>query len=532
MIRLRQIEVLVEEDSYEKVVIECSSRLKIKKSDIIELKIVKKSVDARKNPLIYYSYIIDVLVMNEDSILNKCRNNKDIFKAPLEEYKITLVGDKVLKHRPIIVGTGPCGLICAYMLASYGYKPLIIERGKCVDNRVKDVNEFWNNGKLDENSNVCFGEGGAGTFSDGKLNTLVKDKYFRQKKVFEILVENGAPEEILYEAKPHIGTDLLRGVVKNIRNKIIAMGGEFRFNTVLTNIIFNDGVVKSIVINNNIIIDSEIVVLAIGHSARDTFQMLYNKNINMIAKPFAVGVRVQHDQKMINRSQYGIDKHPILKEANYKLTYKSSNGRGVYTFCMCPGGYVVNASNENGGIVINGMSNYARDSGNANSAVIVTVGPDDYGKNPMDGVFFQRELERRAYEVGNGKIPVSLFEDYVNNKKSSSFGTIRPVFKGKYEFANINDIFPDYVNSALVEGICAFGKRINGYDSGDTIIAAPESRTSSPVRIIRDEMGEANYKGIYPAGEGAGYAGGITSAAIDGLITFEKIVSVYRGFNE
>lgn len=528
MIRLRQIKILVEEASDDKILSKCSFKLGIKRDDIIDFNIVKRSIDAREKPSIYYSYIIDVKVSNEKMILNRFKNNSDIFEAPIEEYKVNLCGRKVLNYRPVIVGAGPCGLFCAYMLASYGYKPIVIDRGKCIDDRVIDVEKFWNTLELDVNSNVQFGEGGAGTFSDGKLNTLVKDKYFRHKKVFEIFVENGANREILYEQKPHIGTDLLRDIIKNMRNKIISMGGEFRFNTCLTDIVIDNGRVKSIIVNDDYVINTDVLVLAIGHSARDTFYMLYNKKMEMVAKSFAVGIRIQHDQSMINKSQYGVSKHPILKEASYKLTYKSTSGRGVYTFCMCPGGYVVNASSEDGMVAVNGMSNYKRDTGNANSAVIVTVSPDDFGNSPMSGIEFQRNLERNAYNLCKGKIPISLYGDYVSNRKSNSFGKIKPVFKGEYEFANINEIFPTYINEALIEGINNFDKKIKGFAREDAIIAGPESRTSSPVRIIRDDNGEANYKGIYPAGEGAGYAGGITSAAIDGLITFEKIVSVYR----
>ena len=529
MIRLRQIDILVNNDSKKSILSKCAKKLGIKDKDIIDVNIVKKSIDARYKPNIYYSYIVDVDVRNEDKILKK-RGNNDIFKSPKEEYHVSLDGTKLLRNRPIIVGAGPCGLFCAYMLASYGYKPLVIERGKCVDDRVKDVEDFWNKGILCQNSNIQFGEGGAGTFSDGKLNTLVKDKKFRQKKVFEIFVECGAPAEILYDAKPHIGTDLLRNIVKNMRNKIISMGGEFRFNTILTNINIKEGRVVSIVVNEKEVIDTEVLVLAIGHSARDTFGMLYDKKFKMEAKPFAIGIRIQHDQKTINNSQYGVSESKVLKNASYKLTYKSKSGRGVYTFCMCPGGYVINASNNADGLAINGMSNYARDSGNANSAVIVTIVPDDYGKNPMDGIEFQRKLEKAAYQACSGKIPISLFKDYADNKISFDFGKIKPVFKGDYEFYNLNKILPDYINEALIEGIYAFDKKIKGFASRDAIVAVPETRTSSPVRIIRDEMGESNYKGIYPAGEGAGYAGGITSSAIDGIVTFEKIVSLYKGF--
>lgn len=529
MIRLRQVDVLVSDDDYGSLRDKVASKLRINSDDILEIKVVKRSVDARRKPVIYYSYVVDVEVEDEDRVLRKNKNN-DIFVVGDEEYEALVTGDKRLINRPIIIGAGPCGLFCAYMLASYGYKPLVIDRGMDIDSRVIDVEEFWNKGILKKNSNVQFGLGGAGTFSDGKLNTLVKDKNFRQKKVFEILVENGAPEDILYDSKPHIGTDILRTVVKNIRNKIILMGGEFRFNTCFTDFNIENGKLVSIVVNDNEIINTEVLVLAIGHSARDTFEMLYNKKVNMEAKPFAVGVRIQHNQEMINMSQYGVWKHDVLGEASYKLTYRTSSGRGVYTFCMCPGGYVVNASSEEGRLAVNGMSNRARESGNANSAVIVTVSPDDYGYNPLDGVCFQRELESRAYQIGKGMIPVSLFGDYLNNKVSSDFGSVKPVFKGGYCFGNVNDIFPDYINDSLKEGISNFGKKIAGFDNDDAIICGVESRTSSPVRIIRNEEGMSNYYGIYPSGEGAGYAGGITSAAIDGLVTFEKIISVYKLF--
>jgi hypothetical protein len=528
MIRVRQIKIKVEENNKENLVKKCASKLKIKDNQIKKLKIIKRSIDARKKPVIYYSYIVDLDVYNEDKILTKLKNNQDIIKVENNEYTVAITGTNYLNKRPIIVGAGPCGLIAAYMLSKYGYNPIILERGKKVEERVKDIEEFWNNNTLNINSNVQFGEGGAGTFSDGKLNTLIKDKDNRQRKVFEIFVENGAPKEILYESKPHIGTDLLRNVIINIRKKIINFGGEFRFNSTLTDINHKNNKLTSITVNNNEIIDTDILILAIGHSSRDTFKMLYNKKITMKPKPFAIGVRIQHPQIMINKSQYGQEFHPKLKAANYKLTYKSKSGRGVYTFCMCPGGYVINASSEENMLTINGMSNYNRDSENANSAIIVTVGPDDYGTNPLDGIEFQRTLERKAYELGKGKIPISLFKDYKENTISTSFGNINPVFKGNYKFTNVNEIFPDYINESLKEGIIYFNNKIKGFSSDDAIISAPEARTSSPVRIVRDDFGETNIKGIYPAGEGAGYAGGITSAAIDGLITFEKIVATYK----
>lgn len=531
VIRLRQIKVRVSNKAMDEVMDIVARRLGIKVSDIVSFKVVKRSIDARRKPDLYYSYIVDVLVDNENSVFNKVRSSNDILMVSDEEYKFEAKGSKKLENRPVVVGSGPCGLICGYMLALYGYKPIIIERGKNVLERDKDVNLFWKTGKLDNNSNIQFGEGGAGTFSDGKLNTLIKDKNNYHKKVFSIFVENGAPSEILYENKPHIGTDLLKRVVSSIRNKIIELGGEVRFNTCLTDINISNNKLEAVVLNNKEVLPCDVLVLAIGHSARDTIRMLYKKKIEMKAKPFAVGIRIQHKQEMINLSQYGVKYHKLLKAASYKLTARSSDGRGVYTFCMCPGGYVINASSEQGGLCVNGMSNYNRDSGNANSAVIVTVSLDDYGTSPMDGIEFQRKIEHKAYELGRGKIPVSLFGDYKNNRISSMFGSVKPVFKGNYEFCNVNDMFPDYINNALKEGIISFDKKIKGFASDDAIIAGPEARTSSPVRIMRDDNGEASVLGIYPSGEGAGYAGGITSAAIDGLVTFERIASVYKNFS-
>ena len=527
MIRLRQVKILVDEYSYDKLVNKCLSILRINKYNLLDFNIYRRSIDARKKDNIIYSFIVDVKVKNEKNIIKK-NKNKDILYISDDElkYKFIPSGNNKLLHRPIIVGCGPCGLICGYMLASYGYRPIIIEQGMDVDTRDKDILEFWNNNKLNNRSNVQFGEGGAGTFSDGKLNTLVKDKNNYQRKVFEIFVENGAPSEILYDSKPHIGTDLLKGMVKNIRNKIISMGGSVRFNTKLTDVGIKDNKIEYVVVNDNERIDCDVLVLAIGHSARDTFYMLHDKGIDMENKAFAVGVRVEHNQDMINYNQYGNNKK--LGSASYKLTYKAGNGRGVYTFCMCPGGYVVNASSDNNMLCINGMSNYKRDSGNANSAIIVTINPNDYGNKLFDGIKYQEMLENKAYMIGNGNIPISLYKDYKNNSISNCFGSVLPRIKGNYEFANINDIFPSYINESLKEGIDYFGSKIDGFNNDDTLIEGVESRTSSPVRIIRDDMGEANIKGIYPSGEGCGYAGGITTSSVDGIVTFEKIASKYK----
>jgi len=530
MLRVRQIKVEVTSDNNDNLKKAIAKKLKIEVGQIKSFSIKKQSLDARNKKEIFYVYEVDVCLDNETEVLRK-NNSSDIMISPNEKYIFNITGLEKLKSRPVIVGSGPAGLFCAYLLAENGYKPLIIERGEKVEDRVKTVNEFWQTGKLNLNSNVQFGEGGAGTFSDGKLNTLVSDTNNRGKKVFEIFVECGAPKEILYSYKPHIGTDILVDVVKNMRNKIISMGGEFLYNTCLTDLVIENNNLKEIEINDNERISCDCLVLAIGHSSRDTFKMLFDKSIDMEAKPFAVGVRVQHSQDMINQSQYGDKYKDLLGSASYKLTYKASNGRGVYSFCMCPGGYVVNASSEDNKLAINGMSYHKRDSKNANSAIIVTIFPRDFGEHPLDGIKYQRRLEEKAYNLGNSRIPVQLLKDFVVNKNSTSFGKVEPIMKGDYKFTNLNDLLPKEVTESLKEAFPYFGRRIYGFDDGDTILAAIESRTSSPIRIIRNDSFESNIKGVYPCGEGAGYAGGITSASMDGIKVAEAIGTKFRPFD-
>src|SRR5574344_760285 len=522
MIRIRQIKV--DNNNMAHLKHKCASLLRVFDDDITSLTVVKQSIDARKKPLVFYVYEVDVKVNNEASVLAKT-NNKDIFKTPDEHYNFKITGLKVLKDRPVIVGAGPAGLFAAYLLAENGYKPIIIERGKKIEDRLEDVNKYWETGVLNTESNVQFGEGGAGTFSDGKLNTLKADKEYRGKKVFDTFVECGAPKDILVSNKPHIGTDLLSKVVVNMRNKIITMGGEFRYSTCLTGINYDNSITSIDTNKGNI--KCECLILAIGHSSRDTIKMLYHQLL-MEAKSFAVGIRIQHPQQMVNDEQYGFDAHK--GSATYKLTHTASDGRGVYTFCMCPGGYVVNSWSEDGMICTNGMSNYKRDSKNANSAVIVTVSPKDFGTSPLDGIEFQRKLEANAYKIGKGLIPIQLFDDYLNNRPSTSLGKVEPVIKGGYTLTDLNPIFPDYINKDLKEGILAMNHRLRGFSRDDAIIAGVEARTSSPVRIIRDDNGEANIKGIYPIGEGAGYAGGITSAAMDGVKVAEEVAKIYKRF--
>ena len=513
MIRVRQIKVSVKNDNIDKLYSELVRKLKINVNDIVNVKVVKKSIDARHKDNVCFVYEVDVDVKD----ISRIKFDNDVSMSVSNKYSYSLSGSLSLNNRPIIVGSGPCGLFCAYELAKEGYRPIVIERGEDMDNRVKTVNDFWNNGKFNSNSNVQFGEGGAGTFSDGKLSTQIKDKNNRIGEVLNIFVENGAPKEILYDYMPHIGTDKLRDVVKNMRNKIISMGGEFRYNSCLNDINIEDGRVKSIIVNDDVI-DCEILILAIGHSARDTFRMLHDRGIDMSNKPFAVGVRVMHSQDMISYNQFG-DFYKYLRPASYKLTYNTSSGRGVYSFCMCPGGYVVN-----------GMSNHDRESDIANSAIVVTVNESDYGTDLFDGVRFQEKLESSAYRLGNGLIPIQKYGDYVNGVKSSDFGKILPMVKGKYTFSDLNLLFNDDINRSLKEGINYFDGKIKGFNDSDVLLAGVESRTSSPIKIIRNEFFESNISGIYPAGEGCGYAGGIVSAAVDGIKVFESIVSKYKKF--
>lgn len=516
MIRIKGIRTkIVKELDLVKI---ASSKLNVSASEIKEVRISKKSIDARNKKLFSYVIDLDVEIDDEDKYLNNY-----ISKVTDESYKAPDSGDTCLNNRPVIIGAGPAGLFCAYELAKYGYKPLIIERGERVEERIKAVNEFWQNNNLNENSNVQFGEGGAGTFSDGKLNTLVKDKEYRMKEAFDIFVENGSPEEILYDSKPHIGTDKLREVIVSLRNKIISMGGNFLYNSLMEDIIINDGKVAGIMVNGELI-KTDILVLAIGHSARDTFKLLKEKGFILEPKPFAVGVRIIHPQKLINENQYPIN-YDFLPPASYKLTYTTKSNRGVYSFCMCPGGYVVNSSSIKGTIVVNGMSNYKRETGSANSAIVVTVSPSDFGKDVFAGINFQENLEKKAYALGKGFIPIQKYSDFKTNTISDI--SLNDV-KGKTYNANINDLFPPFINDALKEGIDHFDRLIPGFKEG--FILAPESRTSSPLRIVRGENLESNIKGVYPCGEGSGYAGGITTSAMDGIKVFEEIRKIYKPF--
>ncbi len=501
--------------------------LKISKEQLRSWRIAKQSIDARKKNEISYVYTVEAETGMDEKILKKIHQN-NIQYVKKKEYQFQVTGEKTLSHRPVIVGSGPAGLFCAYMLAKAGYAPIVLERGKTVEKRTKDVNAFWKGGSLNVQSNVQFGEGGAGTFSDGKLNTLVKDSFGRNRKVLEIFTAYGAPEEICYEGKPHIGTDILAEVIPAIRKDIESMGGTFLFETCMTDIVLKDGKIEKIQINHETWIDTEIAVLAIGHSARDTFAMLEAHQIPMEAKSFAVGFRVEHPQSMISISQYGEEAAKILAPAPYKVTAQGIGDRGVYSFCMCPGGYVVNASSEEKRLAVNGMSYYKRDSKNANSAIIVSVTPADFGgSGALAGVEFQRRLEEKAFMYGEGAIPQQLYGDFKRKQLSKAYGEFTSETCGNCSFGALHELFTEEINVSFIQGMESFARKIPNFNREDAILSGVESRTSSPVRIHRNETFQSEVAGIYPCGEGAGYAGGIMSAAMDGLKVAEAIAAMY-----
>lgn len=537
MLRLHQVKVKAKQGTLglEK---RAAELLQVPVKDILAIHIVRQSIDARRKPEIFYIYTLDVEVRNQESILRRFRGKENLVsRQEAVRYTFPASGMCKQEHPTVIIGLGPAGLFCGYFLALHGYQPVILERGKAVEERKKDVERFWATGKLDTFSNVQFGEGGAGAFSDGKLNTLVKDKDGRNGIVLETLVQFGAKESIRYEAKPHIGTDVLCQVVSRMRQEIIRLGGTVRFSSCVTELLTENGHVTGVVVNGKERLPCRQVVLACGHSARDTFSMLHDKMVPMEAKAFAVGLRVEHPQSMINVSQYGMADPGELGAAPYKVTAKASDGRGVYSFCMCPGGYVVNASSEEGRTAVNGMSYSGRSGENANSAIIVSVTPEDFGSDhPLAGIDFQRSLEERAFEIGGGKIPVQKYGDFcecVERKrglKTDSLHTerkLQPQCKGGYVFADVSRILPQACNEAIVEGMTVFGRQIKGFDRPDALLSGVESRTSSPVRILRDESLQSSIRGLYPCGEGAGYAGGITSAAMDGLRVAEAIAAEF-----
>lgn len=504
--------------------------LKLDNHSFLQYEIAKRSIDARKKPDLYYVYTVYAETKQEQQIVKRVHLNT-VSCNTRKQYQKPCAGDLPMRHRPVIVGAGPAGLFCAYLLTEMGYQPLVLERGSCVDKRQEDVSRFWETGILDTKSNVQFGEGGAGTFSDGKLNTAVKDPHERNGFVLDTFIRFGAPGAIRYEAKPHIGTDILAQVILNMRKYLEGKGCTFLFDTCLTDLIITENSISQIRCDHQIF-DCDVLVLAPGHSARDTFRLLRERSLDMSAKNFAVGFRVEHPQKMIDEAMYG-SSNLQLPAAPYKVTSNFPGKRGVYSFCMCPGGYVVNASSVEKALVVNGMSYSGRSGANANSAIIVSVGPGDFGADDcLAGMRYQQALEEKAFALGEGKIPQQLYGDFRQNIESTGFGSFSSQTKGKAAFANLRGLMGADMEESFCLGMEHFDRIIPGFAREDAILSGIESRTSSPIRIERNAKFESNIRGIYPCGEGAGYAGGIMSAAMDGLKVAEAIITAYRSCHE
>jgi uncharacterized FAD-dependent dehydrogenase len=505
-------------------------RLGIQDADLLNFTVFKRSYDARKkNSVILFIYIIDLEVRDEAAVLARFADDQHIRVAPDTHYYPVGQAPAGLTERPLVVGFGPCGLFAALLLAQMGFKPIVLERGKDVRRRTKDTWALWRKKVLTPESNVQFGEGGAGLFSDGKLYSQIKDPKFYGRKVMHEFVRAGAPEEIMYVSKPHIGTFRLTGVVAAMREEIIALGGEVRFESRVSDLLIDDGQLEGVVLASGETIRSRHVVLALGHSSRDTFRMLHRQNVFIEAKPFAIGFRVEHPQSLIDQARLGkYAGHPDLGAADYKLVHHAKNGRAVYSFCMCPGGTVVAATSEPERVVTNGMSQYSRNERNANSGIVVGINPEqDFPGGPLAGVEFQERLESRAYELGGRDYcaPAQLVGDFIRGTPSSEFGEVEPSYKPGVRLGDLAPSLPEYAIEAIREALPAFGKQIRGFDRDDAILTGIETRTSSPVRITRDNesLQSLNLKGLYPAGEGAGYAGGILSAGVDGIKVAEAV---------
>ncbi len=502
-----------------------AKKLKISNNDIKDFSIVRRSLDARKKDNICFVLTVKASVnANENKIIKRIKSS-DVSQYKKEKYRFISAQNKL--NKTVIIGSGPAGMFAAYTMIKSGLKPIIIERGEKIEDRVKSVEEFFNGGKLNIESNIQFGEGGAGTFSDGKLNTGISD--LRIRLVLETFVQFGAPSEILFEQKPHIGTDILRKVIINFRKYIEENGGEYKFSTKFIDFTSYNGKIRSALVEYNGITEEILcdnIVLAIGHSARDTFYSLYDKNVPMKQKPFAVGARIEHSQEFINKIQYGQSfNNPRLPVADYKTAIHLENGRSVYSFCMCPGGYVVAAASEDGMIAVNGMSNFKRDGKNANSAILVNVTPEDFpSDHVLAGVEFQREIEKKAFNISNSyEAPAQVLDSFLYDGENK-IKSVTPTYQPDVVLCDLRTVFPKFVSDSLKEGLLLINKKLKGFADKNAILTAPETRSSSPVRIIRDETFVSEIKGLYPCGEGAGYAGGITSAAVDGIKVAEQII--------
>lgn len=504
--------------------------LSVPDNELIRYTIFRRGVDARKPRAIVFVYTLEIEMKNEARLLSKFKNDTQLKVAPDTSYRfIARIPEYPLPTRPVIIGMGPAGLFAGLILAQSGFRPIILERGKAVRERAKDTFKLWREGILDPESNVQFGEGGAGTFSDGKLHTQIKDRKHYGRKVLKELVKAGAPPEIMYVSKPHIGTYKLIGILEKLRASILSLGGEIRFESRVDDIEIQDGQVCGVVLENGEHIATHHLIAAIGHSARDTFEMLHHRGVYVEAKSFSMGFRIEHPQSLIDRDRYGKNAgNPLLGAADYKLVYHAGNGRSVYSFCMCPGGTVVASTSEPNRVVTNGMSQYSRNEQNANSAIVVGISPEDYPGGPLAGMEFQRVWESKAFELGGGNYhaPAQLVGDFLKGRPSEALGSVQPSYTPGVKLTDLSSALPEYMITAIREALPAFAKQIKKFDLADAVLTGVETRTSSPVCIKRntDDLQSINTKGFYPAGEGAGYAGGILSSAVDGIKNAEAVI--------
>lgn len=530
MLIVRDLSLHIQDTQNERQALEAEllRHLRIPRDEILSFRILKESVDARKKEDILFNYQLLVSLKQEDAYLRKHRNRPGVSPHYKEDIPLVVPGQETANGRIIVVGFGPAGMFSALTLARAGYRPLILERGQSMVKRTASVETFWKDGTLNPSGNVQFGEGGAGTFSDGKLTTRIKDP--RVDQVLDALTAAGAPEEILYRNKPHVGTDRLKGIVMNIRKEIESLGGEFRFETQWEDMATINGAIDKISAGGEWI-KAGALILCPGHSARDTYEMLLEKGVALESKAFAVGLRVEHRQRELDANQYGPwADHPKLRASEYTLAAKAASGRGVYSFCMCPGGKVVNASSESGHLCVNGMSYHSRNLENANSAIVVSVSPEDFGKGPLDGIGFQRGLEKRAYEMGgaNWNAPVQRVGDFLNDQSSRELSDIVPSITPGYQFAPLHQLLPQDVTQGIKDGMVVFGRRIHDFDKNG-LFTGVEARTSAPLRILRGtDLQSVSHQGLYPCGEGAGYAGGIVSAAVDGIKAAEAVIKRFK----